>query len=239
MADIAFEDLFWQVRSELPGVPFPLIFLNYASAVREHLSRALAWQYNVPGLLDLAASTAFPTIVVGTDIPTGTYIVQPVRIKWLDGTDICFKTRDQLDDIDATWESRTGSSPSYWTITSPGTWALVPMLTDPTTDSLRVRVALAPLVTGSGTAATGVPEFLANEYQAAWANGALARLFKIPGKDWSNSALGSKYGADFENDIAKAKSRAAADYGRPHRTVQYGGLSIGGSGRRNTDDYGK
>lgn len=238
MANVNYQDLFWQVRTELPGVPVPVLFFNYAEAVRTHLARSLAWQHNCPSLLDLNAATAFPTLVAPTDIPTNTYVVEPVKIKWLDGTTLPFMTRDQLDETDSNWEATTASTADNWTITGPGAFRIYPLLSESVTDAIRLRVALAPIV-GVALSATAIPEELAREFSAAWSRGALSRLMKIPGKDWTDVKLAGSYDALFEEDIKAAKSRAAADYGRPRRTVQYGGLSIGGSGRRNTDDFGQ
>jgi hypothetical protein len=226
-------DLFWRVRAELPGVPVPLLYLHYADSAREFFKETLAWQYSVPGQLDLAADTGWPTLVEGTNYPTGSYIVQPVKVKW-DGSEVCFKTRDQLDEIDGNWETATGSSLDYWTITEPGTWRLQPLLADDTEEMLTLRLALAPKST-----ATAIPDALANEFQEPIAKGTLARLLKIPGKDWTDLSCSASYTESFEADKRVAKSRAAADFGRPRRAVQYGGLSIGGSGKRNTDDYGR
>ena len=85
----------------------------------------------------------------------------------------------------------------------------------------------------------GVPEELALEFSEDWAHGALAKLLKIPGKDWTNLPLAVAYSDIFEQDIMKAKSRAGADFGRPRRRVRYGGLGLGKAARRVSDDYGK
>ena len=234
MANVNFADIWWGVRAELPGVPVPLLYAHFSESVREFLAKSLAWQYNCPNLLNLGASTAWPTLVAPTDIPTGSYVVQPVKLKWADGTDIPFVTRDQLDKMDGDWEAATGGEVEYWTITGPSTWRVYPLLTSAVTSKLRLRVALAT------TAAGGVvPEELANEHRATWEKGALARLLRIPGKDWTNPRASQMYQFEYEKEIAMAKSRAAADYGRPQRVVEYGGLSIGGSGRRINTDYGK
>lgn len=233
MANVTYESMFWQVRAELPGVPLPLLLLNYAESTREFFVRSLAWQYDVPAALDLDADTAWPTVTAGTHTPDDTHVVQPVKVKWHDGSVITFLTRDQLDEIDGAWEAETGTEPKHWTITAPGAFRVYPLLAEDQTAVIRLRVAIAPITT-----ATEIPEELAWEFQGAWKNGALARLLRIPGKDWTNTNLAASYAQMFENDIVKAKSRAAADFGRPRRTVQYGGLSIGGSGRR-SGDYGQ
>lgn len=237
MANVDVRDLFWQVRLELPGVPNPVLFFNYIEAVREHLRRSLAWQYSCPNALTIAADEAWPDITVGTDIPEGTYIVEPVRVKF-DGSNVTFKTRTQLDEMDLSWEERTASRPTSWTITSPGDFRLYPLLADEAEEALILRVALAPVVTVSESA-TAVPEALAYEWSGHWAHGALSRLMKVPGKDWTNVSLASSYAEMFEQDIKDAKSRAGADYGRPTRTVVYGGLPIGDKRSSTNDDYGR
>lgn len=238
MANVDYRDLFWMVRAELPNVPLPLLFSNYANAVREFFSKSKAWQHNCPNALSLAASTAWPSLTEGTDYPTDTYIVEPVKVKWSDGEVINFKTRDQLDQADPDWEQATGTRAKFWTITSPGEWRMYPLLSSAVSDTIYLRVAVAPKLTMSD-AATAVPQYLADEFSEVWAHGALSKLMKIPGKDWTNVNLAAQYGQMFEQGIKMAKSRAAADFGRPVRTVQYGGLSIGGSGERHTDDYGR
>lgn len=237
MADIDYRDLWWDVRSELPGVPQQLLFFHYAEAVREFFRRSQAWQYSIALPLDVAAATAWPTITAGTHIPAGTYVVEPLRLKWLDGSRLTFATRVQLDGIDSTWEQRSAAKPSYWTILSPGSWRLYPLLTDAVDDALYMRVALAPSV-NLATATTSIPEELVAEHRAAWARGAKSSLMAMPGKDWTSLSLAKAHGDAFEADVAAAKSRAQADYGKPRRSVVYGGLSIGGSGAPSTNDYG-
>lgn len=234
MANVNFVDIYWSVRALLPGVPQPLLYNHFGEAVREFIAKSHAWQYNCPNALDLGADTAWFTLVAATDIPANTYVVEPVNLKRSDGQDIAFRTRDQLDDIDPDWEQEVGGNVDYWTITGPGTWRVYPLLEDALTDEFYLRVALAPTVSGGV-----VPEELANEFKSTWDKGALARLLAIPGKDWTDLASAKIYKAEYDDEIAMAKSRAAADYGRPHRIVRYGGLAIGSGMIRSRDDYGR
>lgn len=239
MANVQYADMLYQVRAETPGIPAPLIAAHYVQSVREHLSRSLAWRYSCPNLLDISAGIDWPTLVSGTDIPASTYVVQPVSVKWEDGTILDFKTRDQLDSIYGEWETRTASVPVYWTILSPGNWRIVPLTAADETESLRLRVALAPSI-NADSASSQIDEYLANEFQEAWAHGALARLLKIPGKDWTDVNAAQAHQNWYEDNIRDAKSRASAEYGRPSRQVVYGGLPIGrGIGNGTTGDYGQ
>lgn len=242
MADVEFRDIFWQVRAELPGVPVPLLYYHYVEAVREFCTRAKAWQHDVPSLLDLGAGVVFPVIVPGTDIPLDTYLVQPLAVKWASSSRIItFKTRDQLDELDPDWESLTGSIPEHWTVTGPKAWRVYPLLATSETGVIRLRVALAPSRTEAG-GRTGMPEELSDEFHDTWGFGCMSRLMRIPGKDWSNPGQSGAYRQIFEQGIMDAKSRAAADFGRPRRQTEYGGLPIGGKDTRNRgsnrDDYG-
>jgi len=229
----------WQVQAELPGVPRPLMLYHYAETVRDFCTRTKAWNYNSPAALDLAADTAWPTISAGTEIPALTYVVEPTSVKWSDGRKIQFLTRDQLDKYDGDWEQATATIPSAWTVTGPKAWTVYPLLSANVTAKLYMRFAIAPSRTEAAMR-TGMPEELTYEFQDLWAYGTMSRLMKIPGKDWSNVQQAAAYSQIYELGIRTAKSRAAADFGRPDRTVAYGGISIGGnSDVRNTDDYGR
>lgn len=240
MADVTYRDLLWAVRTEVPGVPEPILWMQYALAVREHLRKSLGWQYNA-GLTTWTSSDNFPSAT----LPTNTVIVQPVQVKWSNGAIIPFKTRQELDELDGDWEQATtvGGQPDFWTITEPGKFLLYPDSSTTVSNAVELRLAIVPLLpTTAADGRLGVPEELALEFSEDWAHGALAKLFKIPGKDWTNLQLAGAYGEIFEQDIKNAKSRAGADFGRPRRRVRYGGLGIGGSSqraRRNArNDYG-
>ena len=243
MAEISYRDLFWQVRSELPGVPEPTLFMFYAAAVREHLRLSHGWQVNLSGLVTWTFTDPFPDATAL--IPTNTVIVQPVQVKWNNGALLGFKTRQELDELDGDWEQKetAGLQPDYWTVSAPGEFLMYPTTTTTVVDAVELRLAVVPtLPTTAADGRTGVPEELALEYSEHWAHGALAKILRIPGKDWTNFESASSYAQIFEQDIMVAKSRAGADFGRPRRKVRYGGLGIGGSAQRRTrrvnDDYG-
>ena len=243
MADITYRDLFWQVRTEVPGIPEPTLFMQFAAAVREHLRKSHGWQVNL-GLLDWDLADDFPDMTAA--VPTNTVVVQPVQVKWENGRLIPFKTRQELDELDGDWEQETRAlgPPDYWTVSAPGQFLLYPQNEANETSVVEVRVAVQPILpTSVAPGLTQIPQEIADEYLEHWVHGALAKLLKIPGKDWTNIQLAGAYGDIFDADIKEAKARAGADFGRPRRRMEYGGLGISGShihrSRRTNDDYGQ
>lgn len=240
MADITFRDMFWQVRPDAPGVPEPLLFMHYARAVQEHLIFTKAWNYNSDALHDWGDGVDFITVTAGVHIPAETRIIQPTALKWeADGNLIPFRTRDWLDNSDSDWESTTAAKPRFWTITAPGVHVLYPGNTAAGTGVIRGRFAVSNLLpTSLVTGRVGMPEEIAVEFQDHWANGTLARLLAVPGKDWTNPQLAREYANKFHMQKMEAKARAAADFGRPDRQTSYGGIELSNV-RRGTDfgDY--
>jgi hypothetical protein len=218
----AIADMYPFIRAELPGIPEPLLVAATADTVDDFLSKSEIWKYTSPILLDWTTALVFPALAVGTDIPTGTRVVRIDTVKFAnDGTSfrsLAFKTRQQLDSIYSDWEVKTASTPDYWTYDGPDTPRIVPAAVADVTGSLQVRSIIA----SQGLAT--LPEFIMHEYEDDIRMGTLARLMKIPGKDWTNFALASSYASLFRAGHMNAKSRAQADFGQPCRETTYGGL---------------
>jgi hypothetical protein len=211
------------IRAELPGIPEPLLVAATADAVSDFISKSEVWKYTSPVLLDWTTALLFPAIVPGTDIPADMRVVRFDTVKYAsDGVslrEIPFKTRQQLDGLYSDWEVKTGNTPLYWTMDGPDTPRIVPIATANVAGSIQVR----SIVSSSSGLAT-LPDFIMDEYDEELRMGALARLMKIPGKDWTNMNLSAAYSAMFDAAITKAKSRAGADFGQPCRETSYGGI---------------
>ena len=73
--------------------------------------------------------------------------------------------------------------------------------------------------------ATEVPDRLGYEFGDAIVLGALGRLLRIPGTEWTNPQLAMAYVAGYEEAIDRAATRAASGFKQERtRTVRYGGL---------------
>lgn len=219
----AIDTMYPFLRVELPGIPEPLLVSAVAKTVNEFLRLSEVWKYTSPILLDWTTALVFPTLVLGTDIPLETRVVRTDTVKFANDSSsfraVPFKTRQQLDEIYSDWEVKTGSEPLYWTNDGPGSPRIFPIADNDILASLQVRSVISAtesLVT--------LPDFVMHEYEDDIRNGVLARLMKIPGKDWTNLRAASAYSSLFLAGWKKAKSRAEADFGQPARETSYGGL---------------
>lgn len=220
---VAVDQLYNIIRVELPGIPEPILVEGVRKSVQEFFKRSESWRYTVPGLLDWTTALGFPALAAGTEIPVGTRVMRVDEVKYAsDGVSlkpITFKTRQQLDGELSNWEVLTGSTPQRWTNDNDYSPRIIPIATANVTGSIKVRVILAPIDT-----LVVLPDFLYYEFEDDFKNGALARLMKIPGKDWTNFAASSAYASLFRAGYIKAKSRANAEFGQPCRETSYGGL---------------
>jgi len=112
-------------------------------------------------------------------------------------------TEEGLDQFGWNWRDITGS-PHTVIHEDADTFRLVPTpdksmalgITD-------IRVALQPALD-----ATTLPSFLSRDYAQAIADGALARLFALPGKQWSDGNMSTFHGKEFAVVKSRAKARA-------------------------------
>lgn len=222
MAEIPITDRLWMVREALPGVPEPVLFRRYMQAAKDFFRRSNAWVYVVTDVDDDRATTGLPFVDLYPYLPVDTSIVDILSIKYQDGTPIRFMARDQLNEQILDWQNQEGTNkPDYYTLIEPGSWSFVP--SKPSQDlsaAFTFRVSLAPKVPDRTT----LPDFLLDEWDEALAAGALASLYALPGRDWSDVNLATAHSIAFESWVIKARSRAEADYGQPVRTVVYGGI---------------
>jgi hypothetical protein len=211
-----------KVRIEAPGAPDILVEDVVADSMKDFFRESEVWRYSVPSLLDWTQAQTFPTLTPGSEIPAGTRMKRLDELKYgkNEGRIVPFYTRQDMDCVFPIWETKTGSAPLAWTndptSDSP---RIIPIATADVTGSLFLRVILVP------TTLTDIPDFFYDEFHDVWRWGALARLLKMPGRDWTNLQLAAYYRALYDDEIVRAKSRAQAEFGQPNkRLMAYGGI---------------
>lgn len=218
------DELFPLLRIELPGIPEPVLAAGVLNAAEQFFQKSEAWRFTIATLLDWTIALTFPVIAAGAAIPAGTRLHRVDTLKYAsDGLSlkkIVFRERGQLDKEFSDWEVVTGSTPLRWTNDFPNGARIIPIATADKLVSLQLRVILLPLNVTQAV----IPDPILTEFEEVIRNGALARLMKIPGKDWTNLSGASAYAGLFTTGAIKARSRARADYGQPAREVAYGGI---------------
>lgn len=238
-------DLLPDVRVAAAGVPEFLALYSLTRSLGELLDRSEAWKDWAP--IETAFATATDGIAtwinhLGQSNQRWTRIKRIDMLRWsTDGVLIPFRTAEQLQAYDAQWRTRTGTRPLYFT--HEGELAA----SDSNPSGFRVRLYPAPqsaavegsiqprfVITTDAVAdfdlstfdnqIPEVPDRIFYAFRQGIVSGALAHLYMMPGKDWTNPQLAQPHGAKFENTIADAKSRADRDFGNAPLIAKYGGI---------------
>ena len=149
-------------------------------------------------------------------------------------------TEQQLQRRDWHWRDREGSRPLYFTRNdelAPGedevsqhTIRLYPRPLADALGEVRARVVVVTdkvadiNLDDSDGQVPELPDRIFYAFRYGIVCGALAQLYMIPGKDWTDPKMAAPHMANFENAIAMAQSRADRDYTNAVLLVQYGGL---------------
>lgn len=233
----AISNIYPKVRVEAPGAPEPLIVDAVADSIRDFFQDSEIWRHTTSTLLDWTTGQTFPTLTQGVELPANTRLRRIDIVKYAsDGSNlktVPFSTRQQLDGQFPDWEVRTGNAPQRWTNDGVGAQPrIVPIATANVLGSLQVRSIVVPT-----DLMTDIPDYFYEEFHDVWRWGALARLLKMPGRDWTEPAMSQYYMGRYVAGVRQAKSRAEAEFGQPDREMSYGG--IGGNTTVGYDDYGQ
>lgn len=237
-------ELLPDVRIAAAGVPQFVALYTLTRAFGEFLDRSEAWREWLPVTPadEIVAGVASWSNHLGDNTKRWARIKRFDKVRWSPtGELIEFKTADQLQEIDPEWRTRTGSKPYYWT--TDGEAAAIDEdhvsgyqvrfypVTD--LDDAYGVVPRAVVVTDTvgdfdlndfDSQIPTVPDRIFYAFRNAIVSGALADLFLMPGKDWTDQKLASYHRSQFDAAIGRAKSRADADYGNASFNTGYGGI---------------
>ena len=236
-------DLLPDLRINAPGVPEFLGTYMLSGALQEFLDRSEAWR-EWGSAFDFADATDG---LQSWQNHIGVATQRWVRIKRVDklqivetGKDIPFRTANQLSCYDPMWRTRESSCPEFYT--TEGELAA----SGSNVSGFQIRLYPQPAVGADHTIlprfvltvaqvagmdlddnddeVITIPDRIFYAFKNAIVGGALARLFLMIGKDWSNPRLATLYATAFENSVTDAKSRAERDFGHAPLTMSYGGI---------------
>lgn len=152
---------------------------------------------------------------IDIELPAGADLVAVLTVT-LDGLLLDNESGDRLDAMYPRWATDTGI-PKRYTQTDMSAIILSPVPDSNYVDSLVIYYAVAPTRT-----ATGLPDWIANDYWEEIVSGALARLLTMPGRPWTNMEAGDHHRNLFNFAISQAKESGLRALGRaPTRTTQH------------------
>lgn len=240
-------ELLPDVKIAAPGIPDFLALYYLTRAVSEFLDRSEAWKEygpvrTVDTLRDFDGYLTWPNHL---DDGSSQYyrIKRCIHLKWSDdGAEIPFQTIDQLQSYDTDWLATEGAKAIAFTEQTDEdndslgitefSIRVYPLIADDVDGDIYLTprfVITTDVVSNLGTSVADsavpyLPDRIFYAYRNALVSGALAHLYMIPGKDFSNPSLAPPHLAMFEAAIVRAESRAGNEFGRTQLSTTYGGI---------------
>lgn len=239
-------DLLPDVRVVSAGVPEFLALYSLTRSLSEFLDRSEAWREWLPVLVtaDFLTGLAAWSNHLDDDTKRWARIKRIDKLEWYPtGEVVKFKTPSQLQEIDPEWRTRTGTR--VYCYTNEGESAAadadhvsgyqirvvpIPVSGLDASYGIRPRVVVTTDAVADFELSTfdsqipQIPDRIFYAFRDAIVDGALARLFLMPGKDWTDQKLSAAHRTSFERAVVTAKSRADAEFGNPSYTTGYGGI---------------
>lgn len=238
----AIDELLPDVTVAAAGAPQFVVLHALSRALAEFLTKSeawLEWAYEVDPA-DIVDADGVYDWAKHIDPTDGSYDdYQWLRTKRVDtvlwGTDsdpLTFQTTGQLARINRAWRKDTAVTPTYFT-QEGSSGGSVRFVAIPNGTDYGDLVVLARLVmitnvstgqgSGAGAQVPQLPDRLFERFRETLVAGALAILYAMPGRDWTQSSQVAYQRGIFDDGIRDASSQSDADYGHPALVMSYGG----------------
>lgn len=191
-------DFMDHVLTHLKGAPVALVENEIRNAAVRFCERAPVWIEDFEPESVTAEDEDFHV-----HAPERNTDLVRVAAVWFDGAQLIYKTHGELAVLFDHWRALTGV-PQFWTQLRFDRITLVPRQNVSGVDFLRGMVQVKP-----AAAATGVPDEVFSQWRLTIANGALAALFAMPEKPWSNSQLAQYHAGMFNAETVAATAKVS------------------------------
>jgi len=205
------------VRVEIPDIPTFVAERQLLRAAREFCEETRTWRVNV----EISVIATIPASNIASLLPSDTELVDVVSIKNIGGgAPVIPRTYAWLDKNTSDWRSETDLNANYYVLDGNNAIRFIPIPSVTTASLYYARVAVKPTLDASA-----INDIVANKYDEVLVHGALAKLFLMPRKPWTDANLAQYHLALFRASFAPARTEAAEEFqtGIP-RKVKYGGL---------------
>lgn len=194
------------IEPEVMGCPYPMIDHHLILAIREFCQRGQAWREWVDAFTADGTTNQFDY-----DLVSGQELVKAARAIRNEDVELDILSEDELP---RDWE--TGTSLDLEDVLVHYDDASFMVYPAPCSgDVFRIEMIFQPALS-----ATQVGDVLLNTWAEQIAQGAKARLLRIPGKGWSDPVMAKFYDDRFEADIRKAANNEFAMRGKKGRRTK-------------------
>lgn len=215
-----YTDLLDDIMPDLPGCSIALVTSEVRSAAIDLCRRTLCLQ-EIPEPINIVESQSAYTVPVSTNQVTLNTIIKAYVV---DGETITLLEpygRDALDALDKQWRSSSyTSSPTAYYI-HDGVIYLVPTPSAAIDAGLNLVLSMQPSLIS-----TTINDQVFSDYRDVISHGALASLFAMHRKPWSNGPLAEYHRQQFELQVGRSGFTVAKDSTRASlRTKAYFGVA--------------
>jgi len=209
----SYESLLSEIIPMVPSCTDTLIEQNIRAAVIELCEKSKVYQVELDPLTTVANTYAYDL-----EPPSGTVVHEIVWVSY-NGDDLEAATTALIEQRKPRWRDQGNEgTPEYFVRQSTTLFNLVPIPSVTAANSVLMRVILKPTHTS-----TSCSDDVMNDYRDTIINGAIYRLLRIPGREWTDYPGAQVYGSLFLEGLAEAEGRALQKETRVARKVRYGG----------------
>ncbi len=213
----AISDFVPDVRVEIPEIPSFVAERQLLRATREFVEETRSWRVNI----QVSTTVDIATVNLVGFLPANTELVDIISAHNINGgAPPIPRTYAWLDKNVSDWRTNSALDAKWYMLDGNTTIRFVPTPSATVVDQYDVRIAVKPLLT-----ATIIDDVVANKYNELIIHGALAKLYLIPRKPWTDANLAVFHQNMFQAGMPGARTEAAEEFqtGVP-RKVKYGGL---------------
>lgn len=222
-----YESLLPEIIPMVPSCPDTLIENSIRSALIEICEKTGVYQQELDPVTTIANLFEYDL-----EPPSGTVVHEILWVTY-DGTDLEPITSALLEQRIPEWrKAGNEGTPEYFVKQSQSLFYLAPVPNVTKASSTLVRAVLKPTHTS-----TSCDNDVMNDYRDTIVNGALLRLLRMPGREWTDYAGAGVYAALFNEQLVEAEKRGRQSETRVARKVKYGG--VGGNYKLTRTRYSK
>lgn len=180
------------------GCPAPVMIDALRNSAISFFFRSQAYRVWVTAFdLTINITTYSPTPPTQTEVTA-------INALYCSGVPVDEKTHEEFFALDTQWPSKTGTTAQYFTsLNDPTAFNIIPIPQATVTGAFTAQIAVIPTLTS-----TGVEQVFFEQWKTGIIDGALARVLRMPGREWTNLAESEKRHQWYESarDVATAQT---------------------------------